>query len=101
MTVSYPACFFKENDGRFSVIFPDIPGGTYGDDIAEAREMAVDMLAGYITYLNEENLPLPKPSDINNVDPSGIAAGIDYTEYEDVFVETVSVDVDKYSEDHF
>ena len=45
----YPACFFKEADGGYSVIFPDLNWlATQGDNLQDAMEMAVDCLAGYL-----------------------------------------------------
>ena len=45
----YPACFFKEDNGRYSVVFPDLNWlSTQGDTLEEAVEMSVDCLAGYL-----------------------------------------------------
>lgn len=45
----YPACFFKEADNKYSVIFPDLNWlSTCGDSIEDALSMAVDCLAGYL-----------------------------------------------------
>ena len=41
----YPAIFTKEDDGKFSVMFPDIENCfTGGNDMADALEMAEDVL---------------------------------------------------------
>ena len=38
----YPACFFKEDNGRYSVVFPDLNWlSTQGDTLEEAVEMSV------------------------------------------------------------
>ena len=40
MLTSYPACFYKEKDGGFSVIFPDLHHlSTCGDNLQEALTM--------------------------------------------------------------
>lgn len=45
----YPACFYEEKEGGYSVIFPDLNHlTTYGDTLENAVEMAVDCLAGYL-----------------------------------------------------
>ena len=45
----YPACFYEETNGQYSVIFPDLNHlATFGDTFEEAMEMAVDCLAGYL-----------------------------------------------------
>ena len=37
MKYVYPACFYKEDDGRYSVEVPDFPlATTFGDDLADA-----------------------------------------------------------------
>ena len=46
----YPACFYPEEDGRYSVIFPDFGGATYGNDLADAIDMAADYLIGTTTH---------------------------------------------------
>ena len=44
---TYPACFFEEEDGGYSVVFQDSLFGTatQGDSIEEAMKMAVEVLA--------------------------------------------------------
>ena len=41
MCYIYPAVFYREADGRYSVIFPDLNDlATYGNDFADAFTMA-------------------------------------------------------------
>lgn len=43
---AYPAIFTPENDGGFSIRFPDLEGCyTYGDNMADGLIMAEDTLA--------------------------------------------------------
>ena len=58
MLMSYPACFYKEENG-YSVIFPDLNNtATCGDTLDEAMAMAIDCLAGYLyTLQQEDDLP--------------------------------------------
>lgn len=55
MLAMYPACFFKEKEGGYSVLFPDFNGsGTCGGTFEEAMNMAVDFLAGQLFDLKNE-----------------------------------------------
>ncbi len=93
----YPACFYKEKDGGYSVIFPDLNHlSTFGDTIEEAVSMAVDCLAGYLFSAKKENLNVSAPSKMNNINPDD-----EYDEYESVFINMISVDVEEYAKKHF
>lgn len=60
----YPALFQPEEDGSYSVFFPDIPGcNTCGDNIAHAYEMAFDVLGIVLSYMEDNSEPLPDASD--------------------------------------
>ena len=64
----YPAIFTPEENGRFSIHFPDIDGCyTCGDDLADGLEMAEDALALMLTHLEDEKRQIPTPSAINNL----------------------------------
>lgn len=59
----YFAAFLPEEDGGYSVLFPDVPGcQTCGDTLEEAFSMAVDALAGHLEALADDNDPIPEPS---------------------------------------
>ncbi len=54
----YPACFYKEKSGGYSVIFPDLDHlSTCGDTLENAVEMAVDCLAGYLYSAEKGSVP--------------------------------------------
>jgi predicted RNase H-like HicB family nuclease len=79
MKYVYPACFYREDDGRYSVEIPDFSMATFGDDLAEAMYMASDAIAGRIHMAIGEGEALPAPSSINDLkseDPSGFASMI-------------------------
>lgn len=60
----YPAVFYPEDDGRFSVIFPDLNDlATYGDDLADAFAMAQDACGQYLftSLRDDDKLPFPTP----------------------------------------
>jgi predicted RNase H-like HicB family nuclease len=60
----YPAIFAKEDNGQYSVLFPDIENCfTGGDDMAEALEMAEDALCLTLYHMGQEGKPIPEPSD--------------------------------------
>lgn len=103
MLTIYPACFFKEYDGRYTVVFPDLNWlATQGDDLEDAIAMAVDCLAGYIYTCKRDGDIIPAPSKLDNVDPKAIAKELDpdYSDCE-MFVNMVSVDVELYAKEHF
>jgi predicted RNase H-like HicB family nuclease len=77
MKYVYPACFYKEEDGRFSVEVPDFPLATFGDDLADAIYMAADAVAGRILLMLKDGDALPKasaPLDITPDDESGFVS---------------------------
>lgn len=96
MLSMYPACFFKEKEGGYSVLFPDFAGGTCGDSIENAMEMAVDFLAGVLYDMKCEKQEFPIATKMSEVKPDAL-----YDEYEDVIVNMVAVDVEEYAKKHF
>jgi len=93
----YPACFYKEKEGGYSVIFPDLNHlATCGDTLDEAITMAVDCLAGFIYTAKQNGDFLPAPSDIKTVDMNS-----EYDDYAEAFVNMVTVDVEEYARVHF
>lgn len=61
----YPAIFTKEEDGLYSVEFPDIKGCvTCGDNLADAIYMAEDVLAFTLYDYERDNKEVPKATDI-------------------------------------
>ena len=96
MLSMYPACFYKEKEGNYSVIFPVINQATCGDTLNEAMKMAVDCLAGYLYNAKLENLEVPKAPSMESINVDA-----EYDEYESAFVNMVTVDVDEYAKKHF
>ena len=97
MLAIYPACFYKEADGQYTVIFPDVNHlATCGKDLQEAMAMAVDCLAGYLYEAKLSNEPLPVPSELQ-----AIEINAEYTDYAEAFVNIISVDVALYAREHF
>lgn len=100
MLMSYPACFYKDENG-YSVIFPDLNNtATCGDTLDEAMAMAIDCLAGYLYTLQKEDEPIPSPSPLSSVSATNVAKELDFDPGE-CFVTFVTVDVAEYAKKHF
>lgn len=64
----YPAIFTKEDNGIYSVQFPDIAGCyTDGESLADALEMAQDALCLMMYSREEEGKNVPVSSDIKTI----------------------------------
>ena len=68
----YPAIFTRENDGGYSVLFPDIESCyTCGDDMADALEMAEDVLCLMLYDMEKAGKAIPEPSDCKTIKADG------------------------------
>ena len=64
----YPAIFTAENDGGYSVLFPDLESCyTCGDDMADALEMAEDVLCLTLYDLEQDGKAIPASSDCKRI----------------------------------
>jgi len=64
----YPAIFTPEENGKFSIDFPDIDGCfTCGDNLADGLEMANDALALMLTHYEDKKHEIPVASSINDL----------------------------------
>lgn len=64
----YLALITKDPGSDFGVTFPDFPGCvTAGRTITEAKEMAVEALAGHISLMKEDGDSLPVPSSPEDI----------------------------------
>ena len=60
MEYVYPAIFHKNEDGSYTVIYPDLPGCiTEGKTLGNAMYMAQSALAQWIGYLSDKKHPIP------------------------------------------
>ena len=60
---AYPAIFTPEDDGSFSINFPDLEGCyTCGDSLEDGIEMAEDALALVLYGYEKDGRKLPAPS---------------------------------------
>lgn len=100
MLSTYPAIFYKEKEGGYFVIFPDLNHlATCGDTLEEAMAMAVDCLAGYLYDEMIEGNTVLIPTPLNKIDPH--CEDDDGWEYEKSFINLVSIDVAEYAKQHF
>lgn len=91
MNYIYPAVFYSEDNGQFSVIFPDLNGlATYGDNLTDAFAMAQEACGQYLFTSLRDGDPLPEASNISNVEKDDDAA----------FVNLVCVNLDEYARDY-
>ena len=89
MKLVYPAIFYYEKDGGYSVEVPDLLGCvTQGDTLEEAIEMAQDVAMGWILTTIEDDEEIPKPSQIEEIK----------VEDKKSFKTLLLLDIDKYSE---
>ncbi len=89
MKLVYPACFYEEKEGGYSVVFPDLKGCiTQGETLQEAIEMAEDAALGWLLDTLEDGQELPMPSKLKNVK----------LENENGFINLLLLDLGSYSE---
>ncbi len=87
MKLVYPANFYYEKEGGYSVEIPDLLGCvTQGDTLEEAMEMAQDAALGWILTAIEEEEEIPKPSQIEQIKIEG-----------EGFKTLLLLDIDQYS----
>ena len=100
MVSAYPACFFKE-ENSYSVVFPDLNYlGTCGTTVEDAFARAVECLAGYLYWLQQDGENVPLPSKLSDVNVKGLMEELEI-EAEEFFVNIVTVDVKEYAKVHF
>jgi len=93
MIYTYPACFFKEENG-YSAIFPDLNYlATCDETLEDAYIMANEVLAFYIKEKLEDGNDIPVPSDVSAVSPQAITEylGLTDDDYIEAFIDFISV----------
>lgn len=69
---AYPAIFVPEENGMYSVFFPDIEGcTTCGNDLPHAIEMASDSLSLMLYDMEEEKKEIPVATPIDSIQTNG------------------------------
>lgn len=65
---AYPAIFTPEENGQFSVNFPDVPSCyTDGSGLTDALEMANDVLCLRLYDIEESGEDIPEPTPIKDI----------------------------------
>lgn len=71
-TYVYPAVFHPNDDGTFTIDYPDLPGCiSEGKDLSNAMTMAQSALAQWVEYLTNSKTAIPTPSRVRDVVCSG------------------------------
>lgn len=84
MKLYYLAVFLKEEDGRYSVSFPDIPEAlTYGENFEDAIEMAKECLGLCLEGRKEDGEKIPK-ANFENIETgeNEVVVGIEFDSIE-------------------
>lgn len=88
MNYIYPAIFYPEEDGRYSVVFPDLNDlATYGDNLADAFAMAQEACGQYLFTSLRDGEKIPASTPISEVK----------TEEEAALVNLICVNLDQYA----
>ncbi|MCL2171788.1 MAG: type II toxin-antitoxin system HicB family antitoxin [Defluviitaleaceae bacterium] len=86
MQYAYTAIFTPEENGLYSVNFPDLPGCyTSGDNIPDAVKMAQDVLCLTLYDMEQDKKQIPAPSKPRDIQTSG-----------EQFISVVAVNTENY-----
>lgn len=101
MNYVYPAVFYEE-DGKISVIFPDLENlATFGDNMADAMHMAQDACALYLFTSLRDGEKLPTATPINDIDTAAILKNFEMeSAIDSAFVNMILVDMTEYAKQH-
>lgn len=93
----YPAIFHKAVEGGYVVIFPDFDyGGTQGETLNEAIEMAQDYIGTWLYDDFIHGKELPKPTNINEISLEVDEEDKEFFVPNESFKSLVSLDMEKY-----
>lgn len=88
MNYIYPAIFYPEDDGKFSVIFPDLNDlATYGDTLADAFAMAQEACGQYLFTSLRDGDAFPPSTPIDKIEKDEPNA----------FINLIGVNLDEYA----
>lgn len=83
MKLYYPAVFERETDGRYSINFPDVPEAiTCGDDLNHGIEMAKECLGMCLEGRKEDDLEIPKASEVIECDKNQFIVMVEFDSVE-------------------
>ena len=68
MNYIYPAKFSSNDDGSYTITYPDLLGCiSEGKNLENAMVMAQSALSQWLEFLDSEKQDIPKPSSINSI----------------------------------
>jgi predicted RNase H-like HicB family nuclease len=68
MEYVYPAIFHQNEDGSYTIVYPDLPGCiSEGKNLGNAMCMAQSALAQWIGYLTDKKQDIPQASPIERI----------------------------------
>jgi predicted RNase H-like HicB family nuclease len=73
MEYVFPAIFAQNDDGSYTVTFPDLPGCiSEGKSLGNALYMAESALTQWIEYLTDKKQEIPAPSSASALDTGAV-----------------------------
>lgn len=77
ISYTYAALFLPEEDGRYSVFFPQLEGCiTEGDSFEDARRMATEAMSLHLYGMEQDGEKPPEPNLAVNSDPGQLVVPI-------------------------
>ena len=68
MEYVFPAVFHMNDDGSYTVTYPDLPGCiSEGKSLANALYMAQNALTQWVEYLSEKKEAIPRASSVDEI----------------------------------
>lgn len=68
MECVFPAIFTSNDDGSYTITFPDLPGCiSEGKSLENSLRMASLGLAQWLAYLSQKGEPIPSPRDVRSI----------------------------------
>ena len=72
MDYIYPAIFSANDNGSYTITYPDLPGCiSEGKNLSNAIDMAQEALSQWLEYLVSEKQVIPNASEIIDIEVSG------------------------------
>jgi predicted RNase H-like HicB family nuclease len=69
MTYMFPAVLHRNDDGSFTITYPDLPGCvSEGKSLENAWYMAQSALTQWLQYLGEKGQEIPRASSVNSIE---------------------------------
>lgn len=88
MNYIYPAIFYPEDNGQYSVIFPDLNDlATYGNDLTDAFAMAQEACGAYLFALLRDGEKFPTPTALGSISK----------DKDNAFINLIYVNLDEYA----